>query len=265
MTAEEVEKALRTSGQLSKVVDAAWPSVTPERLVRRCSRSPRAPGRGRGRDPRRRPSSGCCCATARGGGERWSDHDLPLARRGGRARRRAAADVRPRDRRRGAGPLADAAADGRAAQRGAARTRSSATSRRRPASVTVRELGRRPARTCRDGDRAEVEELRHAYRVPREIMELALPLLDTIAPGRRAAGRLPPGGEAPRLLHEVPDGRAAARGATTRRRGSRARTGLARLIAPTSCSSRARRTRAPSTRHPAAARRARPRASSSTT
>ena len=32
------------------------------------------------------------------------------------------------------------------------------------------------------GDDAVVEELRHAYRVPREIMELALPLLDTIAP-----------------------------------------------------------------------------------
>ena len=32
------------------------------------------------------------------------------------------------------------------------------------------------------GDEAVVEELRHAYRVPREIMELALPLLDTIAP-----------------------------------------------------------------------------------
>ena len=32
------------------------------------------------------------------------------------------------------------------------------------------------------GGDADVEELRHAYRVPREIMELALPLLDTIAP-----------------------------------------------------------------------------------
>src|SRR5206468_9308998 len=29
---------------------------------------------------------------------------------------------------------------------------------------------------------AQVEELRHAYRVPREIMELALPLLEQIAP-----------------------------------------------------------------------------------
>jgi DNA helicase IV len=32
------------------------------------------------------------------------------------------------------------------------------------------------------GEEADVEELRHAYRVPREIMELALPLLDTVAP-----------------------------------------------------------------------------------
>jgi superfamily I DNA/RNA helicase len=32
------------------------------------------------------------------------------------------------------------------------------------------------------GDEAEVEELRHAYRVPREIMDVALPLLETIAP-----------------------------------------------------------------------------------
>src|SRR4029450_14010705 len=32
----------------------------------------------------------------------------------------------------------------------------------------------------RHAEEAEVEELRHAYRVPREIMDLALPLLDTI-------------------------------------------------------------------------------------
>jgi DNA helicase IV len=31
-------------------------------------------------------------------------------------------------------------------------------------------------------DEAAVEELRHAYRVPREIMDVALPLLETIAP-----------------------------------------------------------------------------------
>ena len=32
------------------------------------------------------------------------------------------------------------------------------------------------------GDETTIEELRHAYRVPREIMELALPLLEVIAP-----------------------------------------------------------------------------------
>jgi DNA helicase IV len=32
------------------------------------------------------------------------------------------------------------------------------------------------------GETASLEELRHAYRVPREIMAFALPLLDTIAP-----------------------------------------------------------------------------------
>jgi DNA helicase IV len=41
------------------------------------------------------------------------------------------------------------------------------------------------------GDEADVEELRHAYRVPREIMEVALPLLETIAPDVDAADLLP--------------------------------------------------------------------------
>ena len=38
-------------------------------------------------------------------------------------------------------------------------------------------------RSLPGGDTAEVEELRHAYRVPREIMDFSLPLLDEIAPG----------------------------------------------------------------------------------
>jgi superfamily I DNA/RNA helicase len=56
----------------------------------------------------------------------------------------------------------------------------------------------------RHGAEADVEELRHAYRVPREIMELALPLLDTIAPGieRPVAYRV--GGMEP-LLRQVPE------------------------------------------------------------
>jgi DNA helicase IV len=49
------------------------------------------------------------------------------------------------------------------------------------------------------GERAEVEELRHAYRVPREIMELALPLLDTIAPDVEPPIAYRTGAGAPRL------------------------------------------------------------------
>ena len=56
-----------------------------------------------------------------------------------------------------------------------------------------------------DGNRAEVEELRHAYRVPREIMELALPLLDTIAPGIERPLAYRAGASEP-LLRQVPEG-----------------------------------------------------------
>ena len=51
-------------------------------------------------------------------------------------------------------------------------------------------------------DEAElsIEELRHAYRVPAEIMELALPLLDLIAPEVERPLAYRRGGELPRLV-----------------------------------------------------------------
>jgi DNA helicase IV len=54
------------------------------------------------------------------------------------------------------------------------------------------------------GEEADVEELRHAYRVPREIMDFSLPLLDRIAPGveRPVAYRT---GSAPPLVRRVPE------------------------------------------------------------
>ena len=55
---------------------------------------------------------------------------------------------------------------------------------------------------------AEVEELRHAYRVPREIMELALPLLERIAPEVEPPVAYRVGAERPRLV----EADAAARG-----------------------------------------------------
>jgi DNA helicase IV len=50
------------------------------------------------------------------------------------------------------------------------------------------------------GERAQVEELRHAYRVPREIMALALPLLEHIAPDVEPPLAYRAGAEAPRVV-----------------------------------------------------------------
>jgi hypothetical protein len=50
------------------------------------------------------------------------------------------------------------------------------------------------------GGDASIEELRHAYRVPREIMELALPLLDAIAPDVAPPISYRTGADAPRIV-----------------------------------------------------------------
>jgi DNA helicase IV len=50
------------------------------------------------------------------------------------------------------------------------------------------------------GDRARVEELRHAYRVPREIMAVALPLLERIAPDVEPPLAYRVGAEPPRVV-----------------------------------------------------------------
>ncbi|MFN2627746.1 MAG: ATP-binding domain-containing protein [Gaiellaceae bacterium] len=55
------------------------------------------------------------------------------------------------------------------------------------------------------GGGASVEELRHAYRVPREIMELALPLLERIAPDVRPPLPFRQGAAPPRLRRVEPD------------------------------------------------------------
>jgi hypothetical protein len=49
-------------------------------------------------------------------------------------------------------------------------------------------------------DRAEIEELSHAYRVPREIMELSLPLLERIAPGVQPPLAYRVGAASPRVV-----------------------------------------------------------------
>jgi DNA helicase IV len=55
------------------------------------------------------------------------------------------------------------------------------------------------------GDEAEVSELRHAYRVPAEIMELALPLLERIAPDVEPPIAFRTGGAPPRVRRVAAD------------------------------------------------------------
>jgi DNA helicase IV len=50
------------------------------------------------------------------------------------------------------------------------------------------------------GERAEIEELKHAYRVPREIMALALPLLRHIAPDTEPPVAYRAGADPPRIV-----------------------------------------------------------------
>ena len=172
---EEVEKALRANGYLNRIVEQAWPAITPEKLVRSLFTTPaflaEAADGILDEDEQR-------LLRRRGAG--WSPSDVPLldeahALVGEPARTfdhvivDEAQDLSPMQlrmiaRRARGGALTIL---GDVAQGTGAVTYSSWDD-------VLPHLPR--------GDEAEVEELRHAYRVPREIMELALPLLDTIAP-----------------------------------------------------------------------------------
>ncbi len=194
---EEVEKALKSSGHLARVLDRAWPAVAPEKLVRSLFTTPAflaAAAEGiLGEDEQK-------LLRRRGAG--WSDADVPLL---DEAHALVGSPARTYDH-----VIVDEAQDLSPMQL------RMISRRARGGALTI--LGDVAQGTgtvtyegwdevlpyLRHGDEADVEELRHAYRVPREIMELALPLLDTIAPGieRPLAYRV--GGLEPILLR-VPE------------------------------------------------------------
>jgi DNA helicase IV len=172
---DDVEKALRARGYLDRVLKAAWPVVNPDRLVRSLltSRQSLAEAADGILDPAEQR-----LLLRRGGG--FTDADVPLL---DEARSLLAAPPKAYGH-----VIVDEAQDLTPMQlRMVAR-------RARDGSLTL--LGDVAQATgairytswddvlphLPRADEAEVEELRHAYRVPREIMELALPLLDTIAP-----------------------------------------------------------------------------------
>jgi len=172
---EDVEKALKANGYLNRVLELAWPAVTPEKLVRAFFTTPAflaeaAEGildEGEQRLLRRR-------------GAGWSEWDVPLL---DEAHALVGEPARTYDH-----VIVDEAQDlspmqlrmiARRAREGALTILGDVAQGTGP--ITYASWDEVLPHLPRGGD-AEVEELRHAYRVPREIMELALPLLDTIAP-----------------------------------------------------------------------------------
>lgn len=173
---DEIEKALRANGYLNRVVDLGWPAVTPEKLVRSLLSTPAflaQASEGILDDSEQR--------LLRRRGVGWSGADVPLL---DEAHALVGEPSRTYDH-----VIVDEAQDLTPMQLRmiARRTRGGALTilgdvAQGTGAVTYGSWDEVLPHLPR-GDEAEIEELRHAYRVPREIMDLALPLLDTIAPG----------------------------------------------------------------------------------
>jgi hypothetical protein len=178
---DEIERALGRKGFLAKYLDRVLPLPKPETVVRRVLAEEL-----HGRQPRG-----------------WSVHDLPLLDEA-----RALVDRPPR----GYGHvIVDEAQDLTPMQLRMVARRSSTG-----ALTILGDVAQATGPVVYPSWRAlgahlpvpmHVEELRHAYRVPAEIMELALPLLATIAPDVEPPLAYRTGGEPPRF---VAGGRAAA-------------------------------------------------------
>jgi DNA helicase IV len=172
---EEIERALRRSGYLNRVLERAWPAVTPEKLVRALFTTPAflaAAADGILDEAEQR--------LLRRRGTGWSDADVPLL---DEAHALVGEPARTYDH-----VIVDEAQDlspmqlrmiARRARAGALTILGDVAQGTGP--VTYESWTDVLPHLPRGGE-AEVEELKHAYRVPREIMALALPLLDALAP-----------------------------------------------------------------------------------
>jgi len=187
---EEVERALRRDGRLTRFLDRAWPAPKPEQIVRRLLTARNAAEGILDADEQallRRARSG------------WSEADLPLLDEA-----RALLLGTPQQY---GHVIVDEAQDLTPMQL-------RMVARRAVAGFTI--LGDIAQATgpiaydrwdellpfLPDGESARVEELRHAYRVPREIMAVAMPLLERIAPDVEPPLAYRVGAEPPRLVRD---------------------------------------------------------------
>jgi DNA helicase IV len=169
---DEIERELRRDGLLTKWLDRVLALPKPEAIVRKVLSGERIATRGKS----------------------WSVHDLPLLDEA-----RALIDGPPR---RYGHVIVDEAQDLTPMQL-------RAVARRAPSATILGDVAQATGPVVY-GDWAElgahlplelrVEELRHAYRVPAEIMDFALPLLATIAPTVAPPIAYRAGGEPPRFV-----------------------------------------------------------------
>ena len=191
---EEVERALRRDGHLKRVLDAAWPVVKPDGLVRTLLSSRAALAEAAEGILSEQEQALLIKGRPRGG---WSEADVPLLdearsllveapRRFGHVIVDEAQDMTPMQLR----------MIGRRAHDGSLTVLGDIAQATGPLAYTrwSEVLPFVPR-----GGEAAVEELKHAYRVPREIMELALPLLERIAPDVEPPLAYRTGAEPPRL------------------------------------------------------------------
>ena len=188
---DEVERSLRRGGLLTRFLDVVWPAPRPEQVIRQLLAS---------RERLAEAADGVLddaeqrlIRRAKGG---WSDADLPLLDEA----RALLLDV-PRY----GHVIVDEAQDLTPMQL-------RMIARRTAGGFTLLgdvAQGTGPVAYHRwedlllhlpSGERTEVEELRHAYRVPREIMSFALPLLEHISPDLEPPLAYRAGAEPPRVV-----------------------------------------------------------------
>jgi DNA helicase IV len=197
---DDLERALKNKGFLAKYIDRGLPVPRADKLVSRLLTSPAA---------LREASDGILDAREqklllrdrprRVADLRWSDHDLPLIDVA-----RTLIDGPPRayghvivDEAQDLSPMQLLAISRRAAD-GSLTMLGDVAQATGPVVYGRWEELRPFLPAVAD---VTIEELRHAYRVPAEIMDLALPLLDRIAPDMERPLSYRRGGAAPKLVH----------------------------------------------------------------